>query len=75
VRGRRDEIGKLEGQISVRDMERSCQIGGSITSHVFLTLEHNESVSAVGLLLLVGLEVRMVVRDHANLLTTVSNVS
>lgn len=60
------EIGKLEGQISGEGHGIISNSGG-ITSHVFLTLENNESVSAVRLLFLVGIEMRVVVCDHAYL--------
>lgn len=43
------------------------KINGGITSHVFLTLEHDECVSAVWLLLLIGLLVSMGISDDTNL--------
>lgn len=42
-------------------------INGSITSHVFLTFENNKSVSAMGLLFLVGLFVGVCVGNDTNL--------
>ena len=40
---------------------------GSITSHVFLTLEHHKCVATMWLLLLVGLFIGMRIRYNANL--------
>jgi len=42
-------------------------INGGFTSHVFLTLKYDESISTVGLLLLVGLLMRMRVGNNSDL--------
>lgn len=61
-------MGKLEGQISGEGHgECFWKINGGFTSHVFLTLKHDESISAMGLLLLVGSFVSMGIRDDSNL--------
>lgn len=40
---------------------------GRITSHVFLTVKYNKGISPVGLLLLIGVLMRMRVSDDADL--------
>jgi hypothetical protein len=58
----------LRARSQVRDMlDASWGINGGFTSHVFLTLEYNESISAVGLLLLVWLLMSVGISYDSNL--------
>lgn len=62
------EIGKLEGQVSGEGHVVFLEgINGGITSHVFLTLKYDESISTMGLLLLVGLLMRMRIGNYSDL--------
>ena len=67
MKGNGGEIGKLEGQISGEGHGILEGINGGFTSHVFLTLEYNKGISAMGLLLFVGLFVGMSIGDDTDL--------
>lgn len=68
-------MGRLEGHISKLYIQaRSCFLnvinwakGVIVTSHIFLSLKHDESISPVRLLLFVGLLMRVSIGDDANL--------
>ena len=66
--------GKLEGHGCPgagsgkrRDGRCRNQVAGSITSHIFLALKHDEAVAAVGFLFLVSLLMGVCITDDADL--------